>query len=188
MKRLAQGRLDTGVPPMGNGDEIAEMSQRIQVFKDNAVEKARLEAAAEAARQAAQEEQARQEIETQKYIDAHNVFVTSITEALQRLSDGDLTLPHRQGLRQRIRENPYKFQRLDRAAAAGHGACQLEHDGDSFRLAGNFLAADDLFAPHGAAGRQPGRDRGGARRNHCNGTQDRRRREPCPRSCRHCEN
>src|SRR6202034_569419 len=79
------------IPPMGEGDEVAEMSQRIQVFKDNAVEKARLEAAAEAARQAAQEEQARQEIETQKYIDAHNTFVTSITEALQRLSDGDLT-------------------------------------------------------------------------------------------------
>ena len=91
MKRLAQGRLDTGIPPMGEGDEVAEMSQRIQVFKDNAIEKARLEAAAEAARQAAQEEQARQEIETQKYIEAHNVFVTSITEALQRLSDGDLT-------------------------------------------------------------------------------------------------
>jgi methyl-accepting chemotaxis protein len=91
MKRLAQGRLDTGIPPMGDGDEVAEMSQRIQVFKDNAIEKARLEAAAEAARQAAQEEQARQEIETQKYIEAHNVFVTSITEALQRLSDGDLT-------------------------------------------------------------------------------------------------
>ena len=30
----------------------------------------------------AQEEQARQEIETQKYIDAHNVFVTSITEGV----------------------------------------------------------------------------------------------------------
>jgi methyl-accepting chemotaxis protein len=91
MKRLADGRLDTGIPPMGEGDEIADMSQRIQVFKNNAVEKARLEAEAEAGRQAAREEHARQEVETQKYIEAHNIFVTSITEALQRLSDGDLT-------------------------------------------------------------------------------------------------
>ncbi|WP_297297511.1 methyl-accepting chemotaxis protein [uncultured Methylovirgula sp.] len=91
MKRLAQGRLDVGVPPLGEGDEIAEMSQRVQVFKDNAVEKARLEAEAEAARKAAEADRARQEIETQQYIEAHNVFVSSITEALQRLSDGDLT-------------------------------------------------------------------------------------------------
>ena len=91
MKRLAQGRLDVGIPPLGEGDEIAEMSQRVQVFKDNAVEKARLEANAEAARKAAEEDHARQEIETQQYIEAHNVFVSSITEALQRLSDGDLT-------------------------------------------------------------------------------------------------
>ncbi len=70
MKRLAQGRLDTGVPPMGEGDEVAEMSKRIQVFKDNAIEKARLEAEAEAGRKAAKKSRARQEIETQKYIDA----------------------------------------------------------------------------------------------------------------------
>ena len=91
MRRLAQGRLDVGVPPLGEGDEIAEMAQRVQVFKENAVEKARLEAEAEAGRKAAEEERARQEIETQRYIEAHHTFVTSITEALQRLSDGDLT-------------------------------------------------------------------------------------------------
>ncbi|REF89317.1 methyl-accepting chemotaxis protein [Methylovirgula ligni] len=91
MRKLAQGRIDVGVPPLGEGDEIAEMSQRVQVFKENAVEKARLETAAEAARKAAEEDRARQEIETQHYIEAHHTFVTSITEALQRLSDGDLT-------------------------------------------------------------------------------------------------
>ncbi|MDR3407496.1 MAG: CHASE3 domain-containing protein, partial [Methylovirgula sp.] len=91
MRRLAQGRIDVAVPPLGEGDEIAEMAKRVQVFKENAVEKARLEAEAEAARKAAEEERARQEIETQHYIEAHHVFVTSITEALQRLSDGDLT-------------------------------------------------------------------------------------------------
>jgi methyl-accepting chemotaxis protein len=91
MRKLAQGRIDISVPPLGEGDEIAEMAQRVQVFKENAVEKARLEAEAEAARKAAEEERARQEIETQHYIDAHNVFMSSITEAFQRLSDGDLT-------------------------------------------------------------------------------------------------
>ncbi len=91
MRRLTQGRIDVAVPPLGEGDEIAEMAKRVQVFKENAVEKARLEAEAEAARKAGEEERARQEIETQHYIEAHHIFVTSITEALQRLSDGDLT-------------------------------------------------------------------------------------------------
>ncbi len=42
-------------------------------------------------RRRVEEERQRQEVETQKYIEAHNRFVTSITDALERLSDGDLT-------------------------------------------------------------------------------------------------
>ncbi|MHB8886392.1 MAG: CHASE3 domain-containing protein, partial [Methylovirgula sp.] len=92
MKALAQGDMRVDVPAMGEGDEVGEMAHTVQIFKANAVEKLRLEAQAAEQRRRAEEEQIRQEAETQKYIDAHHVFVSSITNALERQSDGDLTL------------------------------------------------------------------------------------------------
>ncbi len=91
MKTLAQGDTRVEVPSMGEGDEIGDMAQTIQTFKTNAVEKMRLEAEAAENRRLAEEERLRQEIETQKYVEAHNRFVASITDALERLSEGDLT-------------------------------------------------------------------------------------------------
>lgn len=91
MKTLADGNTHIDVPRMGEGDEISEMVQMVQTFKTNAIEKARLEAEAAEQRRRAEEDRVRGEIETQKYIDAHNRFVASITDALERLSEGDLT-------------------------------------------------------------------------------------------------
>ncbi|WP_219319697.1 methyl-accepting chemotaxis protein [Methylovirgula sp. HY1] len=91
MKALAQGDTKVDVPSMGEGDEIGDMVHTVQIFKANAVEKMRLEAQAAEQSRMAEEEQIRQEAETQKYIDAHHVFVNSITNALERQSDGDLT-------------------------------------------------------------------------------------------------
>jgi methyl-accepting chemotaxis protein len=91
MRALTNGDLRVDVPRMGEGDEIADMVDMVQTFKANAVEKARLEAEAAERRRVAEEDRVRQEIETQKYIDAHNHFVNSITGALERLSEGDLT-------------------------------------------------------------------------------------------------
>ncbi|MGB8278285.1 MAG: CHASE3 domain-containing protein, partial [Methylovirgula sp.] len=80
MKTLAQGDTRVEVPSMGEGDEIGDMAQTIQTFKTNAVEKMRLEAEAAENRRLAEEERLRQEIETQKYVEAHNRFVASITD------------------------------------------------------------------------------------------------------------
>lgn len=91
MKALADGNTRVDIPRMGEGDEISEMVDMVQTFKTNAIEKDRLEAEAAERRRHAEEERVRQEIETQKYIDAHNRFVSSITDALERLSEGDLT-------------------------------------------------------------------------------------------------
>lgn len=44
MGSLAEGDLETVIPARGRKDEIGEMSIAVQVFKDNAVEKVRLEA------------------------------------------------------------------------------------------------------------------------------------------------
>ena len=53
MRRLADGDLETEVPAVGRRDEIGEMAGAVQVFKENALENVRLEAAqAEAAARA----------------------------------------------------------------------------------------------------------------------------------------
>ena len=43
MGRLAEGDLESEVPARGRRDEIGAMAQSVQVFKDNAIEKVRLE-------------------------------------------------------------------------------------------------------------------------------------------------
>ncbi len=91
MKTLAQGDTRIEIPSMGHGDEIGDMAQTIQTFKTNAVEKLRLEAEAAEHRRLTEEERQRQEAEAQKYLEAHNRFVASITDALESLSEGDLT-------------------------------------------------------------------------------------------------
>ncbi len=91
MQSLAQGNTQVEIPLMGKGDEIGDMVETVQTFKANAIEKMRLEAQAAEQRRLAEEEQRRKEIETQRYVEAHNRFVTSITEALEHLSEGDLT-------------------------------------------------------------------------------------------------
>jgi methyl-accepting chemotaxis protein len=44
MSRLAGGDIEVGVPNTDRGDEIGDMAQAVQVFKDNAIEMRRLEA------------------------------------------------------------------------------------------------------------------------------------------------
>ena len=47
MTRLAQGNLDIAVPTLGRHDEVGEMAKAVQVFKENGIEKRRLENARE---------------------------------------------------------------------------------------------------------------------------------------------
>jgi methyl-accepting chemotaxis protein len=55
MTRLSAGDVDAEVPGLGRGDEVGAMAAAVQVFKDNAIEKQRLEA------EQARENQARME-------------------------------------------------------------------------------------------------------------------------------
>ncbi|WP_392352835.1 HAMP domain-containing protein [Brevundimonas sp. LF-1] len=57
MGRLAGGDLNVAIPAMGRRDEIGRMADAVLTFKQNAEEKARLEAEAEAARVVAEAEQ-----------------------------------------------------------------------------------------------------------------------------------
>ncbi|OHC75279.1 MAG: hypothetical protein A3G18_02620 [Rhodospirillales bacterium RIFCSPLOWO2_12_FULL_58_28] len=44
MRRLADGELETEIPAQGRRDEIGDMASAVQVFKQNAIERVRLEA------------------------------------------------------------------------------------------------------------------------------------------------
>lgn len=52
MRKLADGHNETDVPHRGNRDEIGEMARALQIFKENAIERQRLEADAKAAAEA----------------------------------------------------------------------------------------------------------------------------------------
>ena len=56
MAKLAGGDLTTAVPSLGRRDEIGQMAQAVQVFKDNAFEKQRLEDESAAAKERADHE------------------------------------------------------------------------------------------------------------------------------------
>ncbi len=55
MMQLSDGNLDVEVPAQDTGDEVGDMAQSLQVFKDNAIEQKRLEAEAKEAEAAAAE-------------------------------------------------------------------------------------------------------------------------------------
>jgi methyl-accepting chemotaxis protein len=87
---LTKGDHTVEVPALRSRDEIGQLAQAIETFKQGAIEKKRLEQEAEVARQAQEEEQRKQEADNQYYMDAHNTFMRDFSAALERLSKGDL--------------------------------------------------------------------------------------------------
>jgi methyl-accepting chemotaxis protein len=91
MTRLAGGDNGVAIPALGRRDEIGRMAGAVQTFKAAAIEKAALEAeaeaqraAADAARQAAEAERARTAAEQSR-------VVSSLAAGLEKLSVGVLT-------------------------------------------------------------------------------------------------
>jgi methyl-accepting chemotaxis protein len=59
MRKLADGNIKVTIPGIGRGDEIGAMAGAVQIFKDNAIERERLEAEQEADQQAKEVRQKR---------------------------------------------------------------------------------------------------------------------------------
>ena len=91
MSRLSQGDLSTVIAGVGRRDEIGTMAQAVQVFKDAAIEKLRLERQADFDRQVAEQERARAEAARQVVAQQLATVVDSLAGALGQLSAGDLT-------------------------------------------------------------------------------------------------
>ena len=88
---LASGNSHIDVPVLNRTDEIGMMAKAVETFKRAAIEKQRLEDENAAAAAAAEEARAKAEVESQYYIEAHNTFMRDFSNALERLSKGDLT-------------------------------------------------------------------------------------------------
>ena len=91
MQQLATGNYRTEVPEVERHDEIGEMAKSVAVFRNNGVERLRLETETASTRAAARAEQARHEAERSAADRDQAEIVAALAESLARLSRGDLT-------------------------------------------------------------------------------------------------
>ena len=90
MTSLAAGDRDVLLPPISRDDEIGEMTQAVQVFKDDAVERVRLEADAAVQRAAAEAERDRTAAERMRAGEEQAEAVRRLGDGLKNLAAGDL--------------------------------------------------------------------------------------------------
>ncbi len=89
MKSLAEGDHSIIVPAVGQRDEIGEMAQAVQVFKEGAIEKLRQQQEAIEARQHADDEHAGREAAAAKSAGEQSEVVHGLAAGLSKLAAGD---------------------------------------------------------------------------------------------------
>jgi len=92
MASLAAGESDVALPATAGKDEVADMARAVQVFKDNAIERARLEAEALANRSQTEIERERAAAERAKAAEEQAEVVRRLGGGLKNLASGDLTV------------------------------------------------------------------------------------------------
>ena len=92
MKKLAGGDIDSHVPYAERTDEIGDMAAAVEVFRQNAIERVKLERDAEANRSLSETQ--RKASEEQKASEAAEIqfAVDQLGNGLSQLSDGDLSV------------------------------------------------------------------------------------------------
>ncbi|MCW9034785.1 MAG: CHASE3 domain-containing protein [Rhodospirillales bacterium] len=86
MQQLAKGELGTEVPAQGRTDEVGEMADAVQVFKDNALEVKRLEEEQKQAESRAEEEKRRSMNElASSFEESVGGIVSSVTSASEQV-------------------------------------------------------------------------------------------------------
>ncbi|HYH40128.1 MAG TPA: HAMP domain-containing methyl-accepting chemotaxis protein [Azospirillum sp.] len=98
MRDLAEGKLDVTVDGAGRGDEIGGMARAVQVFKDNALERVRLEAAAAEERQGKERRAAEVERMIRSFeqsVGGILATVSSATTELERTATSMTDIAHR---------------------------------------------------------------------------------------------
>jgi methyl-accepting chemotaxis protein len=91
MRRLAEGDSSVDVPARGRKDEVGLMAEAVQVFKDAAIEKTRLENQTDEQRRATEAERARNEADRAAAAEEQAKVVAGLASGLDHLARGDLT-------------------------------------------------------------------------------------------------
>ncbi|MBY5559486.1 methyl-accepting chemotaxis protein [Rhizobium leguminosarum] len=142
MTRLAEGDTTSDVSGLDRGDEVGQMAKAVSVFRDNAIERARIEARAEADRDVSDSE--RRDREAQKAREASELdrAVTALGDGLRRLAAGDLAshiaepfVAHLDALREDFNNSVEKLNETlhtvgANARAIGAGANEIRSSAD----------------------------------------------------------
>ncbi|MDC9832115.1 methyl-accepting chemotaxis protein [Rhizobium binxianense] len=142
MTRLAEGDTTSDVSGLDRGDEVGEMAKAVSIFRDNAIERAKIEARAEADRNVSDSE--RREREAQKTREAAELdrAVAALGDGLRRLAAGDLAshidepfVAHLDALRQDFNNSVEKLDETmntvgANARAIGAGANEIRSSAD----------------------------------------------------------
>ena len=97
MNALAAGELEVEIGGLERKDEIGDMARAVQVLKEHAVERVRLEASAAASRRSAEDERERSAAERAKSAGEQAEVVRRLSVGLKALADGDLMVRLRDG-------------------------------------------------------------------------------------------
>ncbi|RXT28253.1 methyl-accepting chemotaxis protein [Rhizobium leguminosarum] len=142
MTRLAEGDTTSDVSGLDRGDEVGQMAKAVSVFRGNAIERARIEARAEADRDVSDSE--RRDREAQKAREASELdrAVTALGDGLRRLAAGDLAshiaepfVAHLDALREDFNNSVEKLNETmhtvgANARAIGAGANEIRSSAD----------------------------------------------------------
>ena len=91
MNGLAAGDNESAIPHSGRKDEIGEMAAAVAVFRDNAVERERLERETEANRSLSEQERIEHEAQKAREAEEIRFAVENLGAGLKKLSQGDMT-------------------------------------------------------------------------------------------------
>jgi methyl-accepting chemotaxis protein len=144
MRRLAGGDLSTEIPGVGRSDEIGGMAAAVQVFKDEALEKGKLEVEAVATRQSTESERGRTEAERAVAAERQAEVVEGLASSLAQLAAGDLTCTL-----ERAFAPEYERLRVDfnaSLAALEQSMCAVSANTEAIRAGAGEIstASDDL--------------------------------------------
>ncbi|MDM9625476.1 methyl-accepting chemotaxis protein [Rhizobium sp. S152] len=144
MNALAAGDSNIEIPHADRRDEIGEMAAAVSVFRQNALERERLERETEANRSLSERERIVREDQKAREAAEVSFAVEALGSGLTNLADGDMTFRLRQpfadhldGLRQSFNDSVAKLQSV--LQAVGENARMIDAGANEIRA-----AADDL--------------------------------------------
>ncbi|APO73406.1 methyl-accepting chemotaxis protein [Rhizobium etli 8C-3] len=142
MTRLAEGETDSNVPGLERRDEVGQMAEALEVFRNSAIERIQLENQAEVDRNLTDGERREREAQKAREAAEFSGAAEALGDGLRRLASGDLAshidvpfAEHLDGLRRDFNHSVEKLNEAMRtvgsnARAIGAGANEIRSSAD----------------------------------------------------------